>query len=368
MSGPDPRHMREALALARRAARRTWPNPMVGAVVVSRGRVVGRGYHRRAGTAHAEVLALDDAGQKGRGGDLYVTLEPCHCWGRTPPCTDRILSAGIRRVFVGATDPNPRECGSGMEALRAAQVEVHAGILEEECRQLNEVYNVFIAERRPFVTVKAAESLDGRLAARTGDARWISSHEARVVAHRLRSRHQAVLVGGQTVSIDDPALNVRHVRGPDPIVVVLDTHLNTSPGARLFSVARRAPIWLYCCPNPPASRARALTEAGAEIVPTALLGDRLDLRAVLSDLLGRGVHLLLVEGGATVLGALVEDRMVDRLELVVANRLLGSEGPPLLRWRGPDRVAQGPSLAPFRVRRLGPDVHFSGRLVWPDET
>ncbi len=358
-------YMRRAIALARRARGKTWPNPMVGSVIVRAGRIVGQGYHHRAGRAHAEVEALADAGAKAAGADLYVTLEPCHCHGRTPPCTDAIISAGVKRVFVGFCDPNPRECGAGLEVLRAAGIEVHAGVLDAECEALNEVYNTFIQYDRPHVTVKAATSLDGRIAPHSGDARWISSKESRVRAHRLRAQAEAILVGAGTVRQDDPSLNVRHVRGRDPTVVVLDTRLSTPADAGLVRLERDAPVLIYCGRRAPASHARALAEAGAQVIRVRTVRGRLDLAAVLSDLLARGAWRLLVEGGGTVIGALIAGRLVDRLELAQAPILLGDGGIPLARWRGPTRVADAPRLVDVRRGRSGPDCYLSGRLVWP---
>ncbi len=359
--------MHRALQLARRARGRTWPNPMVGSVVVRRGRVVGQGYHHKAGLPHAEVAALRDASGAARGADLYATLEPCHRHGRTPPCTDSILRSGVRRVFVGARDSNPRESGAGLEVLRAAGLKVYAGILEQRCRELNEVYDVFISQGRPFVTVKAAASLDGRLAPFTGDARWISSLESRAFAHRLRARNQAIMVGAGTVRKDDPALNVRHVEGPDPAVAVLDTRLTTSPRAHLVRLERGAPVWIYCSRRAPAARARSLQRAGAQVARVPCLRGRLVLEAVLADLLQRGVYRMLVEGGASVIGSLLGARAVDRLELMMAGILLGSEGVPLARWKGPGRVSDAPRIEPLSSRRRGPDLHISGKLVWPGD-
>ena len=284
--------MRRAIRLARRAGNRTWPNPRVGALVVRGGRVIGAGYHHRAGRPHAEIEALREAGPRARGADLIVTLEPCHHHGRTPPCTDAIAAAGLRRVYVGALDPNPRESGAGMAVLRRAGLVVCAGILEAECRALNEVYEVLITAGRPLVTLKAAVSLDGRLAARTGDARWISSAESRVHAHRLRA-------------------------------------------------------------------------AGAEVVRVAQRQGRLRLVPVLADLLQRGCWRVLVEGGGTVIGALLAERLADRMELAQAPLLLGAEAPPLALWAGPGRVAEAPRLEAQQRRRSGPDSLLSGRLVWP---
>jgi len=357
--------MRLALQLARRARRGTWPNPMVGAVVARGDRVVGAGYHHRAGQPHAEVLALDAAGDLARGADLYVTLEPCHCFGRTPPCTDRILAAGVRRVFVGTRDPNPRECGGGLRALRRAGVRIVEGVLARECRQLNEVYNLFIRQRRPFVLWKVAASLDGRIAAEGGDSRWITGPQSRAYAHWLRTQSDAVLVGVGTVLKDDPALNVRHVRGKNPAVGVLDSRLRTPPDARLLRLRRGAPVRIFCAPGARAARARALRAAGAELVPVPVRAGRTDVRAMLRWLWKRGVHQVLVEGGAEVAGAFLESRLVDRIAVVVAPCLLGSSGVPLARWRGPSRVSRAPRLSEPEWRRIGEDVSVTGRLGWP---
>ena len=357
--------MRRALRLARRARRRTWPNPMVGAVVVRRGKVVGEGFHRRAGGPHAEVVALDQAGKAARGADLYVTLEPCHLTGRTPPCTDRIRAAGIRRVFVGTRDPNPREAGRGIATLRRAGIEVKEDVLGPACRALNEVYNVFIREGRPHLHLKLASSLDGRIAAAGGDARWISSEESRRHVHRLRARCSAVMVGTGTALKDDPRLDVRHVRGKNPAAVVLDARLELSPEARLLAPGRGAPVYVYTARSASADRAREIEAAGASIVRVPARRGRLDLPAVCADLLGRGVYSLLVEGGATLAGALVEAGLVDKLEIHLAPRLLGANGVPLALFDGPGRVQDAPRLEDITWRRRGPDMCCTGRLVRP---
>jgi diaminohydroxyphosphoribosylaminopyrimidine deaminase/5-amino-6-(5-phosphoribosylamino)uracil reductase len=365
VSTADERFMALALKWARRARRCTWPNPMVGAVLVKGSRVLAAGYHNRAGRPHAEVEAIDRAGSRARGASLYVTLEPCHRTGRTGPCTDRIRSAGIRKVFVGTRDPNPRESGRGLAVLRRCGIPVIEGVLEDECRSLNEVYNLFIRKKRPFVLLKAASSLDGRMAAMGGDSRWISGEESRRHAHRLRARSNAVLVGAGTVLKDDPRLDVRHVSGRNPAVVVLDTDLRVAPRARLFSVKRGAPVFIYCGKNPAARRASALRSAGAEIVEMPARGGLLDLRAVCRDLYLKGVYQLLVEGGASVIGSLLRSRLADRLEVHLAPRLLGSGGVPLGDWRGPRMVAAAPRLREVHWRRRGEDMCCSGLVEWP---
>jgi diaminohydroxyphosphoribosylaminopyrimidine deaminase/5-amino-6-(5-phosphoribosylamino)uracil reductase len=361
------RYMARALALARRAYRQTWPNPMVGAVVVRGGRIVGEGYHHRPGLAHAEVEALERAGRRALGADLYVTLEPCHCFGRTGPCTSSILESGIRRVFVGATDPNPRECGGGLHLLRHAGVKVIEGVLEDQCQKLNEDYNLFIREGRPLVVLKAAISLDGRIGTAAGTSRWLTGERARREAHRLRTTANAVLVGAGTVTADDPELTVRHVRGPNPAVVVLDGKLSLSPRARLLHINRGAPVWVFCAASANARKRRALESTGAKVVAlsTTRGSARLNLNVVLRELFNRGVYRLLVEGGSEVHGAFMSQRLVDRLELFIAPLLLGSEGVPLVRWKGLRTPEKAPRLVDVRFRQIGNDAHCSGRLCWP---
>jgi diaminohydroxyphosphoribosylaminopyrimidine deaminase / 5-amino-6-(5-phosphoribosylamino)uracil reductase len=356
--------MRRALRLAKMARERTLPNPMVGAVIVKDGRIIAEGYHKRAGRAHAEAEALARAGRRARAADLYVTLEPCHCTGRTGPCTEGIQAAGIRRVFVGTEDPNPQECGCSLAELRSQGIEVVSGILEDECRRLNEVYNTTIQGKRPFVLFKAAASLDGRIAARTGDSRWISSKEARKFAHRLRAGSQAVMIGAGTQQMDDPSLNVRHLKGKNPAVALLDTNLSIKPKARLFKVKRTAPLWIYCSKDASPAKARRLESAGAEIIRFPA-SKGLPLARVMKDLLGRGVYRLLVEGGSRLIGSLIDKKMIDRVELVLAAMFLGKDGIPLASFSGPRSVAKAPRLEEMSWHRLGPDIRCSGRLVWP---
>ncbi len=357
--------MARALQLARRARGRTWPNPMVGAVVVRSGKIVGEGYHHKAGLAHAEIEALRDAGPKAKGADLYVTLEPCHRFGRTPPCTDAIRKSGIRRVFVGTMDPNPEESGKGLDVLRSNGHVVYEGVLESRCRELNEVYNVFIRHHRPFVTIKAAISLDGRLAPYSRDSRWISSKESRKRAHALRSRAQGVVVGVGTALQDDPSLDVRHVSGKNPAAIVLDSHLSMSVKSKLVHLDRGAPVVVFCSGKAPSRKAKLLRTMGVEVVRVRSKNNLLNLDEVLSKLLELGIHDLLVEGGSRLLGSFMEGRFVDRVELFQAPIFLGSGGLPFADWRGPAKVSGAPCLRDVKRVRLGPDENIRGRLVWP---
>ncbi|MCS6798792.1 MAG: bifunctional diaminohydroxyphosphoribosylaminopyrimidine deaminase/5-amino-6-(5-phosphoribosylamino)uracil reductase RibD [Myxococcota bacterium] len=356
----DEHFMRMALACAVRG--RPSPNPHVGAVVVRGGRVVGIGHHERAGLAHAEVVALERAGSRARGATLYVTMEPCNHFGRTPPCTDAIVRAGIARVVAGCEDPAPHVPGA-TQKLRAAGIEVRVGVLRERARALIEDFARHITTGLPWVTLKLATTLDGRIAARGGASRWITSEPARRWAHRLRARADAVLVGVGTVLADDPALDVRLVPGVDPRRVVLDTRLRTPPTARLLAPCASGPALVVHGPDPPRRRAAALRAAGAELVEVPLGPDgHVDVRAALAAIGARDVVRLLCEGGGRLAGALLDAGLVDELVLMIAPVLFGDErAVPLAAGRTVRSPAQGLRLDAVRVRRVGPDWVLTAR-------
>jgi diaminohydroxyphosphoribosylaminopyrimidine deaminase/5-amino-6-(5-phosphoribosylamino)uracil reductase len=336
---------------------------MVGAVVVRGGRVVGSGYHRRPGGAHAEVMALRRAGDRARGATLYVNLEPCAHHGRTPPCADAILRSGVRRVVASMRDPNPLVRGRGFAALRRGGVEVACGTLRQEARDLNEAYRKYIATGLPFVVLKAGMSLDGRIATAAGRSQWITSARSRRAAHDLRWRFDGILVGVGTVLADDPELAARR-RGRERDGfwrVVLDSELRTPPGSRLVRAARRRPTLIYTTARAPRRREEALRSAGVEIRRVRSRRDRVDLRAVLPDLGRREVASLLVEGGGEVHGSFLEAGLADKLLLFVAPTLLGGRGAvPVVGGAGVRQPASAPRLARMAVERLGPDLLISG--------
>jgi diaminohydroxyphosphoribosylaminopyrimidine deaminase / 5-amino-6-(5-phosphoribosylamino)uracil reductase len=314
--------MRLALAEAEKGRGRTHPNPAVGAVVVRGGRVISRGHHERAGLPHAEVNALRAAGRSARGADVYVTLEPCNHQGRTPPCTEALIAAGVRRVFFGSADPNPFVDGHGARRLRSAGVEVHAGILSAQCDASNEPWFKFITTGLPWVVLKAAVTLDGKLATRTGSSKWISSEPSRRLVHRWRNELDAVLVGAGTVRADDPRLTVRGIRGGrNPVRVVLGT---IPPGALLT---------------------RQPGETVAEGGP---------LRQVLRRLARRGITSVLVEGGSTVHGAFLREKLWDELRLFVAPRIFGADA---MSWAG--FIGKPLDLRLQAIDRVGTDA-----LLW----
>jgi diaminohydroxyphosphoribosylaminopyrimidine deaminase/5-amino-6-(5-phosphoribosylamino)uracil reductase len=354
--------MRQALSEAARALGRTSPNPAVGALVVRAGKVVGRGHHARAGAPHAEVMALRQAGPRARGADLYTTLEPCDHYGRTPPCSVAVLESGIRRVWVGSDDPNPLVSGRGVARLRRSGVEVIRGVLRDECDRLNAPWFTFITQGRPHVTLKAAVTLDGRIATRTGDARWVSGPEALAWAHRLRDRVDAVLVGAGTARADDPALTTRLPggRGRDPVRVVLDSELRLPGRLRLFTQRSAAPT-VVAHAAPLARRARRLPPH-VELLRCRRGPGGVDLRDLLRKLALRGVTHLLVEGGARVHARFLAAGLADEVAVVVAPKLAGADGIPLLAGRGPARMADALQLEDVQVVRLGSDTLVSGRV------
>ncbi len=339
--------MARALRLAARAAGRTAPNPMVGAVLVGPGgQVVGEGYHRAAGLPHAEALALAQAGPRARGATLYVTLEPCSHHGRTPPCADALIAAGVRRVVAAMEDPDPRVAGAGLARLRAAGVDVAVGDHEAAARQLNRWYIASRTLGRPRVLYKWAAGADGGVAVRPPRAIPLSSEASRRLVHRWRDRLDAVLVGAGTVLADDPRLTVRAVRGRDPLRVVADRR------ARIPADARVLPALVCVGPEAPPERVRRLREAGAEVAvaPTPA--------AVLAELHARGCLGVLLEGGPTLAAAFLADGLIDEFVAVVAPRLLGGGAPAFDAPGGPPLALRGPLAA----RRVGEDLWLSGVL------
>lgn len=310
--------MRRALSLARRGWGQTAPNPMVGAVVVRDGAVVGEGYHARFGEAHAEVAALRAAGELARGATVYVTLEPCAHFGKTPPCTNALIAAGVARVVVAVRDPNPVAAG-GLERLREAGIAVTTGVEEEAAWELNAPFFNAVASRRPWVTLKLAVSLDGAIADAEGRSRWLTGPRARAAVHLLRAGSDAVAVGIGTVLADDPLLTVRDAPAPriPPRRVIFDRHARTPLQSRLVETAREVPT-IVVAESPDAARARALEAAGVEILRAPSLGDALEALA------GAGVRSLLVEGGARLAGALLASALVHRLIIFQAPVLLGA--------------------------------------------
>jgi len=351
----DEHFMRLALRLAKKGKGWVSPNPMVGAVLVRGERVIGQGYHRVFGGPHAEVEALRSASGSLQDSELFVNLEPCCHYGKTPPCTKAILEAGIGRVVIGTLDPNPLVRGKGAQELREAGVSVKVGVLEEECRDLNRVFFHFMESGRPWVTLKWAQSLDGYIAPKSGRSRWISSEQSRKLAHSLRAEHDAVLVGAGTVRNDDPRLTVRHVKGRDPVRIVLTQSLQVPVEARVMDPSRGRVLIFYPEPGDE-ERVSALEMAGAQL-RSCKRDPRggVDLDSLLGDLASMGISSVLVEGGARVLTSFLKARQFQRVVCFVAPILLG-EGKRAVDDLGVEEVSQALRFSSARPRRVGTDL------------
>jgi diaminohydroxyphosphoribosylaminopyrimidine deaminase/5-amino-6-(5-phosphoribosylamino)uracil reductase len=360
----DARWMRVALALARRSLGRTWPNPAVGTVIVRDGRVLGRGATAPGGRPHSETIALDQARELWgagslRGATAYVSLEPCAHHGRTPPCADALAAAGIARVVCPLIDPDPRVDGRGVAALRPAGIEVTMGVLEAEARRVNAGFLSRIERGRPWVTLKLAATLDGRIATRTGESRWITGPEARRRVHMMRATHDAVLIGAGTARADDPALDVRGLGLADrrPVRIVADGSLSLPCSGKLARTAREHPLWLLHHQRAEAGRAAVLAQLGAELVPVPACPEgRLDVAGAMAELGRRGITRVLCEGGGRLAASLLAAGLVDQVALFTAGRAIGGDGMPALGALGLDRLADTPRLVLDRVETVGTDT------------
>lgn len=365
-SDHDGTAMRAALALARRGLGTVWPNPAVGCVIVKDGRVVGRGWTQPGGRPHAETEALARAGEQACGGTVYVSLEPCAHWGKTPPCAEALIAAGIGRVLAALEDPDPRVSGQGLRRLKEAGIVVETGLLAEEAAEINAGFFSRIRRGRPLVTVKLASSLDGHIATASGESRWITGPAARGRAHLLRASHDGVMVGSGTVLADDPALTCRlpGLEGRSPVRVVLDARLRTPPGAHLVAEARRVPTWLLTAPDADPVRRAALADSGLIIIDVPRdPASGLDLAAALGVLGERGLTRLLVEGGAHLAATLLRARLVDRLAWFHAPLLIGGDGVPAIAALGIARLADMPSFARLSTEPVGADMLTMFRIA-----
>lgn len=357
----DSAFMREAVRLGRKGLGRTGPNPPVGAVVVSKGRVVGRGYHRGAGLPHGEIEALRRAGTRSRGATLYVTLEPCNHHGRTPPCSEAILAAGIRHVVFGVRDPNPHVRGGGAARLRRQGIAVESGVEATACAELIAGFSHVVTRGRPLVTLKLAASLDGRIATRTGASRWITAPPARELVHRLRNEHDAVMVGAGTVRADDPSLTCRIRGGRDPLRVIVDGRLRTPLTARVVSPPFAAGTIIATTTRSGRGLAE-LRRRGVRILTMPGRG-KLSLPVLLRRLAAQGVSTVLLEGGAELAAAALRAGVVDRLLLFFAPVLIGGDGVPMIGSLGVKHMTRAPGLRILEVSHVGVDVLVQAELI-----
>lgn len=368
-------YLARALELAERALGRVSPNPAVGAVVVKHGLIVGEGYTRPPGGKHAEIVALDAAGPRADGADLYVTLEPCCHVGRTPPCTDAIKAAGIRSVHLAVLDPYPAVNGRGVEILRQAGIDVQIGAHAEEAQRLNAAFFHFVRTGRPYVTAKWAMTLDGKIATWQGDSRWVTGEAARHLVHQERDRSDAIVVGVGTVLADDPLLTVRLSaidegwvpRPRPPVRVVVDSQLRTPPSAKLLASPDEGAVLIATTRKAPATRIEERRRQGAEVVVLPERDGRVDLEALLDELARRGAIRVLLEGGGELAGAFVRQRLVDRVLAFVAPKIVGGRAAPgPIGGNGISAMSRALPLRDLAIQSVGEDLLLEGRLAWDD--
>ena len=356
----DVRFMREALDLAKSAEGRTTPDPMVGAVLVKGGRIISMGYHGEVATPHAEAWALQKAGEETNGSILYVTLEPCAHYGNNPPCAGQIVRAGVKEVVVSMKDPNPLVNGRGLAILKKAGIKVRLGLLEEEARQMNEVFIKAITKKTPFVLMKSAITLDGKIATRTGASRWVAGPASLRLAHHLRNLYDSILVGVGTVLIDDPKLNVRLVkRIKDPIRLVLDSYARTPLKARVLSPGIRTII--IVSPHAPKKRVEALRAKGAEILTVPASEGKINLKMLMKELYKMNITSIMVEGGGEVNASFIEAGLFDKAILTLVPKIFGGrEAKTCVEGEGVAKPSQAHWLKNIQIERLEEDIIVSG--------
>ena len=363
----DEYFMKKALDLASKGQGKTSPNPMVGAVIVKDGNIVGKGYHLSAGKAHAEVNAIDDAGSNAENATLYVTLEPCNHHGRTPPCTEKILNAGIQRLVVAMEDPNPDVKGGGMGYLASRGITVVSGVLRAEAERQNEVFVKFVKKKQPFVTLKCAATLDGQIATRTGDAKWVSGEAARQYVHCLRHRTDAILVGIGTVRKDNPRLTTRlqNKAGKNPIRIILDTNLTISEEADVVRSTSEAETWVISGKHTAGTMAKRvrLEKAGVRLMEAPVSHGRVDLPQLMRLLGRKHITCLLIEGGGDIIASAISAGIVDKIMFFYAPKLLGgNDGVPICRGKGPELMQGAWPVSGITVRRFDDDIMIAGYL------
>jgi len=347
----------ECIHLAQRGAGAVSPNPMVGAVLVNKGKVIGRGYHKRFGGPHAEVNAIRSATSSVAGSTLYVNLEPCQVYGKTPPCTNMIIESHIKRVIIGMLDPNPHVSGRGVRELRKHGIEVITGVLKDECRKLNEAFTKYITTKTPFVVLKIAQTLDGNIADVTGKSQWLTNIQSRTLVHQLRSLYDAVIVGAGTVNNDNPSLTVRHVKGRNPIRVVIDRKFSVRPSAKVFSGEATTIVFTskeFLEKN--TTKRRLLENKGVEIIPMEdSTNGAYNLKQVLSILGVRGIASVFVEGGATMFSLFLQQQLTDKILFFLAPKILGN-GLASFEKLTPRKLGKEIRLTNISVQNIDDDV------------
>jgi len=360
----DSKFIREALNLARKGKGKVQPNPLVGSVIVKNGEIIGKGYHACFGKEHAEVAAIRDAGENTRGATLYVNLEPCCHHGKTPPCTDAIIRAGIKRVVVGMVDPNPLVNMQGIETLRQAGIDVTYGVEKEACENLNRTFVKYIKQKLPYVTLKIAQTLDGRIATRTGHSQWITSEPARRLAHRLRADNDAIIIGIGTALADDPKLTVRMVHGKNPLRVIVDSRLRTPLASKILNDAQTHQTILATISDD-AEKTKAIKSTGAHVWRfDADDCGKVPLKGLLEKIAQARMSSVLIEGGAELATSFLKLQLVDRLVVALAPKILG-QGKEAIADLDILSVDDSLQLKNWKLTKLGPDIVVDGEIIYP---
>jgi diaminohydroxyphosphoribosylaminopyrimidine deaminase/5-amino-6-(5-phosphoribosylamino)uracil reductase len=358
----DERWMKRVLHLAEKGRGRTSPNPMVGAILVKDGEVAGEGYHAKAGEAHAEIIALQQAREEARGAMLYLNLEPCMHYGKTPPCAPQVIESGVKRVVIGMEDPNPLVKGKGIEMLRRAGLDVEVGILEKECQRLNEAFCKYILKKEPFVILKVAATLDGKLATRNSDSKWISGEASRRFVHKLRDQVDGVLVGIGTVLKDDPQLTARIKGGRNPYRIVLDSRLRIPEEAKVIGTSPSKAI-IAATEFAPKDKIEKLGKRGVQVLILDSQEGKINLKACLSKLGEIGMMSLLVEGGSQINGSFLDEGLIDKLLLFLSPKLIGDhQALGIFGGRGVSSLDEAVALKGMKIRRVGEDILLEGYL------
>ncbi len=355
MTVTDSKYMKRALTLAKKGIGKTYPNPAVGCVIVKNGMIIGEGWHKKAGGPHAEIHALEMAGNRANGADVYVTLEPCSHTGKTPPCSEALIRAGVKRVVAGMSDPNPLVNGGGLLALQQAGIETFSGVLEEECRAINRPFLKFIATGKPYVTYKCAMTLDGKIASVTGDSRWISCEASRKIVHRMRAGSNAIMVGVDTIIADNPLLTVRHVKGRDPLRVIVDSTLRTPENVAVLSDLMAPGTVIATTETNPKIHAGYLKN-GARLLVCNSENGKVDLRDLWSKLGKLGIHSLLLEGGSHLAGEALRQGLIDECVFFYAPKVVGSDGLSPFAIIGATDMSRSIPFRDLSMRRVGTDI------------
>ncbi len=358
----DSYYMRIAIRLARRGVGKTSPNPMVGAVIVANGKIIGQGYHKKCGDHHAEINAINSANKNIKGSTFYITLEPCSHYGRTPPCVDALIQENPGRVVVGSLDPNPEVNGKGVKILRSKGIKVDVGICESECMQLNEHYFKFIKTGMPYITVKYAQTLDGRIATKSGDSQWISSEASRRYVHRLRSMNQGIMVGAGTVVADNPQLTVRHVRGKNPFRIIVDSKLRIPIKSSVLTDANVCLTIIATTASVSAAKMAAAKKCGAAVLVVKKdKNGKVSLRDLLKKLGKREIVSVLVEGGSEIITSLLKAGLVDKMIIPIAPMIVG-KGLEAIGDLNINKISKAIRFSSFKTMKRGDDIIFEGTI------